>query len=87
LNLSWPEFGALTDRWDRKQRRENYRAGLAPAAVMNLFLPKRKRLGPMDFFEPRKELRQTPDEMLFIVAAFNAGIGGLDLRKHEEGPR
>jgi hypothetical protein len=36
----------------------------------------------MDFFEPKKAKRQTPEEMLFIVASFNAAVGGLDLRKN-----
>jgi hypothetical protein len=82
--MTWPEFAALADRWERKQRRENYRAGLAPAAILNLLLPRHKRLGPMDFFAGEKSNRgrQTPEEMLQIIASFNTAIGGLDLRKN-----
>jgi len=83
--LAWAEFAALTERWERKQRSENFRAGLAPAAIVNLFLPRHKRVLPLDFFEARKTVRQTPEEMLQRIEMFNLAMGGRDLRKNKDG--
>jgi hypothetical protein len=79
------EFMGLAKRWHKQQRMLNYRAGLAPAAVLNLFLPRHKRLEPMAFFEGRKTIRQTPEQMLQTIVAFNTALGGRDLRKKKDG--
>jgi len=52
--------------------------------VLNLFLPKSKRVLPLDFFEGQKTVRQTPEEMLQKIVFFNLAMGGRDLRKKEE---
>jgi hypothetical protein len=52
--------------------------------VLNLFLPKSKRVTPLDFFEERKTVRQTPEEMLQKIVFFNLAMGGRDLRKKQE---
>jgi hypothetical protein len=36
----------------------------------------------MVFFEGEKTKRQSPEEMLRVISAFNTAIGGLDLRKN-----
>jgi hypothetical protein len=73
------------ERWKQRERLLNLRAGLAPAAILNLFLPKRHRVGPLDFFEGKKKTaRQSPAEMLNMIAAFNAAVGGRDLRKKKD---
>ena len=52
--------------------------------VLNLFLPKSKRVLPLDFFDGQKTVRQTPEEMLQKIVFFNMAMGGRDLRKKEE---
>jgi hypothetical protein len=81
------EYGRLVQRWDARKRREEFRAGLAPAAIINLFLPRHKRIGPMDFFEEKETVRQTPEEMLQKIEMFTIALGGLDLRKPKDGDR
>ena len=39
----------------------------------------------MAFWEGQKTRRQTPEEMLRVVEAFNTAIGGRDLRKKKSG--
>jgi hypothetical protein len=52
--------------------------------VLNLFLPKSKRVLPLDFFEEKKTVRQTTAEMLRKIEMFNLAMGGRDLRKKKE---
>jgi len=52
--------------------------------VLNLFLPRSKRVLPLDFFEGKKTVRQTSEEMLQKIVFFNLAMGGRDLRKKEE---
>ena len=77
------EFAALTERWDQRNTLENYRAGLAPAAVLNLFLPRHRQKAPLDFFRPKKapRKRQTPEEMFRLMENLTLALGGRDLRK------
>src|SRR5262245_44276569 len=83
-SLAWLEFGELTDRWLAREKRENFRAGLAASVVLNLFLPRSKRVLPLDFFEGKKTIRQTPEEMLQKIVFFNLAMGGRELRTTEE---
>jgi len=80
---SWSEFAALTERWDQRHTLENYRAGLAPAAVLNLFLPRHRQKAPLDFFRIKKtRRRQTPEEMFQAMESLTLlALGGRDLRK------
>jgi len=52
---------------------------------VNLVLPRHKRVLPLDFFEARKTVRQTPAEMLRRIEMFNLAMGGRDLRKNKDG--
>jgi hypothetical protein len=82
--VAWIEFGEIADRWRVREERENFRAGLAASVVLNLFLPRSKRVLPLDFFEGKKTVRQTPEEMLEKIVFFNLAMGGRDLRQKKE---
>lgn len=51
--------------------------------MLNLFLPRGKQVLPLDFFEEKKTVRQTPEEMLQKIVMFNVAMGGKDLRKQK----
>ncbi len=82
------EFDALCAARAKKERRENYRAGIAPAVIANLFKAKGRMIEPLDFFEPRSHIsqrKQTPEEMFSVIEGLTLAMGGKDLRKKQNG--
>lgn len=79
----WRAYGMLEPYGPRADDR---RAGTIAAALVNLYLDKKKRKQPytwLDFF-PAPKIRTealTPDALLEKIAGINAALGGKDLRK------
>jgi hypothetical protein len=69
-SLTLEEFSALIEAHEAKMRLENYRAGLAPAAIYNTAMGKRnKTIQPLDFFKGRKA-RNVDEEVLDTIRAW-----------------
>lgn len=69
---------------NEKERLKNYRAGLLPAMIQNMFKKKTaKAVTPLSYFETPKRRKQSTEEQIAICEAICIAFDGKDLRKNK----
>jgi hypothetical protein len=79
--LTPAEWGWICEAHGTKEERLDYRAALICAVLANCHRnPKAKPFQPRDFM-PQKQHEQTPEDMMAMIRALNAVLGGEDETK------
>ena len=81
--LTLAQIKALITRYEQRREREDFRAGLAAAVVVNALSDgkDKKPVQPLDFFQLAEQPKPVPpSDMIALVERMNASFGGKALR-------